>query len=193
MKFQKLIDTKYDITYDWMLVLSSVEEVMNFCELSLPPKVHVAWENLIDVQRGRAHVNSGMASYIHMSIESGESLLTATPRLLAKLIEDKIECVNKYGKIYINKSGGYFPHHSDDIKVLEEYIINNDSIIFPSYSDADIKVVKWEGGKHYYAYVGDIWVKPKDGRVKFNTSKEAEDEAKHMVYKLNQKTFEIKE
>ena len=166
---------------------------MNFCELSLPAKVHVAWENLIEVQRGRAHVNSGMASYIHMSIEPGESLLTATPRLIGKLIQDKLECVNKYGRIYVNKSGGYFPHHSADLKVLEEYIVDNDSVIFPSYTDDDIKVVKWEGGKHYYAYVGDIWVKTKSGKEKFSTAKEAKEEAEYMVYKLNQKTFEIKE
>ena len=194
MKFQKVVNhwKNLELKYDWLLVMESVEDVMNYHEKIDPGKIRKAWDNLGEVRHGKAHFNSGLSMIIDISAKPGDSILTATARIMDKIISGKIRCIDQYGKIYQNKMGGYFPH-TDEIEVLEEMIIDSDNnIIFPEYTEKDINIKQWDGGTHWYAYVGDFWVTSLDGKNKFDTEERARSAAQYYLYRLNQEDFEFK-
>lgn len=192
MKFQKVVDTRIDMKYDWLLVLESKEDVIDFHKKALPPKIQLAWNNLTAVAQGKDHVNNGLSHYIYWNIEPGESIFSATCRSLDRVIADKLYYVNKVGKIYQNKFGGYFPHH-EYLEVLEEFETDGENILFPEYTYDDILVKQWKDGTHWYAYVGDIWCEDYSGNKKFDTKDRAMEVARYNVHKLNQNMYEFKE
>jgi hypothetical protein len=108
-----------------------------------------------------------------------------------RLVQDKLECVRKSGKIFVGKAGGYFPQHPDFI-VYDECLIENNKVVFPTYEKKDIRIKQWEGGTHYYAYVGAFQVEW-DGQKKWNTREEAQKYAGYFLYKLNHKSYEVSE
>lgn len=82
--------------------------------------------------------------------------------------------------IFVNAVGGWLTK-TDKIEVLET--IEKDTFEFPKegksrkeYIDM-IKIVKWEGGNHYYARIGHEDVIDADGNVKWNTHDEAHRQA----------------
>ena len=194
MKFQKVVNhwKGLELTYDWLLVMESAEDIMNFHEKIDGIKIRKAWDNLDEFSKGRAHIDTTLGTLIHYSAKPGDSILTATIKVMDRIIMGKIETLHRYGKIYQNKVGGYFPH-SDDIEVLEEMIVDSDSnIIFPSYTKDDIHIKQWADGTHWYAYVGDFWVHDYYGKKKFDRQKDAQEAAQWYLYKLNKKDFVFK-
>lgn len=199
-KFQKvkLNYNNIEITYDWMLVIDSIDDLLTYHKDVMSSQIPNAWKNLIEVQEGTAHINSNLARIINFQVPNFEtetnhhnkSLLELTVIAIDKIFNAKADCLLNFGKIYINKNGGFFPH-SKDITVLDEMIINDDRMIFPQYSEKDIRIKQWEGGKHYYAYVGDFPVEL-HGENKWNTEKRAQEMAEAFLYKLRNKQFEIK-
>ena len=194
LKFQKLVDTRTNINYDWMLVLDTHESVMDYHEKSMKSEVSKAWDNLIKVSQGKAHISNSLSLIIHYKHKDNtkpKSIVEHTIDILNKLITDKLKLLDKYGIIYINKVGGYFPHHNDII-VKDECYIDEQNIIFPQYTEKDIRVKKWEGGKHYYSYVGSFQVIARDGTNKWNTEEKAYEQARYFLYRINNKQFEFK-
>lgn len=59
--------------------------------------------------------------------------------------------------LYVNANGGYSIHMNDAVNRYE-----SEALIWPVFSEADIRIKKWPGGTHYYAYIGPIQVKELD-------------------------------
>lgn len=200
-KFQKLVDKRIDLKYDWMLVLETSEDVIRYHENVDPGKIRQAWDNIDEVKEGKAHLNSNLAIYLDLSHREGESLLMTTARVMDNIILAKIKYVVNTGKVYQNKAGGYMPNHPD-YEVIDEMILDGDSIVFPDYTYDDIRTKQWAGGTHWYAYVGEIWVEESrggadhakfKGQRKFDTQAQAQEAAEYFVRMINKKTFEFKE
>ena len=194
-KFQKvrLSYNKITIDHDWMLVIESVEQLLHYHESVMTTQIPNAWENLIAVQEGKAHLNSTMSMLINFQAEAtepGKSLIELTTIASNKIFNAKYDAIVNSGKIYVNKNGGFFPH-SEDVTVLDEIILEDERLIFPQYSEKDIRIKKWDGGKHYYAFVGDFEVEM-HGLKKWNTEQKAMDMAKAFLYRMKNKQFEIK-
>ena len=190
MKFQKIKDNRTNIEYDWVLVLETEDDVINFHEKSFQPKIRPMWDNLISFLEGKSHLNSQLATCIWLDLNKEKSILECTLNLLDKVLNNKLKIIQDGNVIYQTKSGGYFSGH-EYIVVLEEMFIDGDNILFPQYTEKDIKTKQWEGGKHWYAYVGDIWVNF-DGKNKFDSEYAAKRAAKHEMRELNHKFFEFK-
>ena len=72
----------------------------------------------------------------------------------------------------INHNWGMMP--ADDIKILE--YCERDKFIFPIQGEKDIRIIKWDGGKHFYAKIGneDVVI---DNEQKWNTKERAREMA----------------
>jgi hypothetical protein len=82
-------------------------------------------------------------------------------------------------KLAINHVGGYFPIDNDaEIEYLTDYI----------YTKEDIKISKFEGGKHYYATIGGISVVDNFGDNKWYSEQRAYDKAVEFLEKVNKKS-----
>ena len=89
----------------------------------------------------------------------------------------QMDCVKRYGGIYVNRVGGYHPLSDTD----KEYaFVRRKHLVFPSFKLNEIRIKRFEGGNHYYAYIDDMQVK--DGQtIKWNTYEEAYNFAKTLV------------
>ena len=192
-KFQKVRYPKCDIDYGWMLVLESKADVMKYCEQSFKAELPKAWKNLVDVSRHKSHLDNNLSLIItYSSLNDGsKSIFELSVLTMDRLLNDKLECVRKAGKIFVSKTGGYFPQHRDFI-VYDECQIEDDRIIFPTYEEKDIRIKQWEGGSHYYAYVGAFQVEW-EGESKWDTEELAMENAKSYLYFLNKKQYELKQ
>lgn len=198
IKFQKLEDTRTNLKYDWMICIDNVETLNWFHESWLKSELPSAWENIIKVSKGQAHINRGMSNLIWLKLQNAVdnnkplSLIDASCQFENRLYTDKLTAILKYGKIFINKNGGYFSDHKDLVitETLEKTI---EEIIFPQYEEKDIRITKWEGGTHFYAHVGMFEVFEHDGTNKWNTHEEAMKKAKSFLWNVNRKAFAIKD
>lgn len=76
--------------------------------------------------------------------------------------------------------GGYFPIKQDN----EYRILETDT---KKYTNKDIKINKWFGGKHFYAKISEIDVVDEFGNVKWNTEEDATKAAEKYIKKLNER------
>jgi len=100
-------------------------------------------------------------------------LISLIEFLSKTLLEDKTKQLNKGIILYINKAGGYSP----ECKSFEEIdFVKKDECIFPECTENDIKILQWDGGKHWYAKLGgtDVVV---DGKQKWKTYDQAKNSA----------------
>jgi len=97
-----------------------------------------------------------------------------------KEIEKSISKVLNQESVYINRSGGWCIH-SQDFKILGSIESDNAEkfplLVEPDSLSTKIKIIQWRCGTHYYAKVEDYDVVV-DGKQKWNSYKEAEQNAK---------------
>ena len=198
MIFRKLKDTRTGIQYDWMMTITDLFDLEFFNSEFFKAEVPLAVDNLVKVSQGQSHINSGLAQLIYFNIAriqstgKNPSLLEGTALTVDRLVNDKIQMIEKYGGIYINKNGGYMPFY-EDLEIIDEFTVNKpEDIIFPHYTESDIRIKQWDGGTHYYAYVGMYSVYDYHNNNKWNSKEKAMEEAKYYLYKLNQKAFLFK-
>jgi hypothetical protein len=198
MKFQKVRNTWYNppLEYDWMLVIESLEELNDYHKKLLASKIRAVWENLIETQERKSHIDNKFGYLIHLEAEKYEknpkSLIELTAIVSGKIYAAKAQAILNCGKIYVGKLGGFFPH-SKDIEVIDEFI--SDNFIFPNYTEKDIHVKQWEGGTHWYAYIGDLLVEETENGEKcskWDSEFFALNAAKRMLYRLKNEHFAFK-
>jgi hypothetical protein len=182
------------IDYDWMLVIENMQDLISYHENTLRAQIMPAWNNLTDVQAGKAHINTNLGFLINLQAECDgrKGLIELTGIISSKIFEAKAKALSDTGKIYINKNGGFFSDN-ENITVLEEMFLDDENVIFPQYTEKDIDVKKWEGGKHWYAYIGNIQVEMHGDR-KWSTPEKAKEMAKAFLQRMMyEKQFIIKE
>ena len=59
--------------------------------------------------------------------------------------------------LYVNANGGYSMTMGEAVNRCE-----SETLMWPVFSEKDIRIKKWPGGDHYYAYIGPIQVKESD-------------------------------
>lgn len=86
----------------------------------------------------------------------------------------QLENIRNYGAVFINAAGG----HTHGIKTVQ--FCWRKELVFPNFTKEDIVVKQFQGGRHWYAFVGDMQVR--DGEhLKRNTQKAAQDAAEKVV------------
>ena len=74
----------------------------------------------------------------------------------------------------INPAGG----HTHGIETAQ--FCWRKQLVFPDFKKEDIRVRKFNGGQHWYAYIGDMQVRDGD-RLKWNTQEAARAAAEALV------------
>lgn len=86
----------------------------------------------------------------------------------------QMRTMEEYGAIYINCVGGY------TFGLNYNQFCRRKELVYPDFKASDIRIKQFQGGEHYYAYVGDIQVR--DGEIfKWNSYKEAYDKALEVI------------
>lgn len=71
-KFQK-VQLNYGTTqlnYDWMLVIESLDDLINYHNKSFYSKIKSAWDNLIKCHEGKAHFDNNLSIIINLEADA---------------------------------------------------------------------------------------------------------------------------
>lgn len=85
-----------------------------------------------------------------------------------------LETIREHGAVYINPVGG----QTFDVEYSQ--FCRRKELVFPEYKREDIRVKQFNGGQHWYAYIGDTQVRNGD-QMKWNTHDAAFEAAAALV------------
>jgi hypothetical protein len=172
-----------------MLEVVSAQELIEASNLFTKRNAHDIWDyisskdfakdaRLKDLNGRTDHVHPAnkIAPYLATCIrkvKDGEQInpLIHLAQKVDEMVSIKMKYLLLYGKIYINENNGFmFPSVDHEIEDTTE--CNG----FPQFKKSDIKISKWEGGKHYYPTLNGHTISV-NGREKWNTEQEAMEAA----------------
>lgn len=163
--------------YRNMLLLENLEDYNEYVVESFDDEIENSQKEIIDNIRehGLGHCTHDLAEVSKtISNITGKGSLYVVAEIGQQKKENILKHILKGDKIVINTRGGYFKLCDDE---------KTESCT--EYTEKDIKITKWIGGKHYYAKIGRIDVEDEFGNVKWNTEKQAKEIALKYIRKLN--------
>jgi hypothetical protein len=124
------------------------------------------------------HCTTKLGNITHsISGIKGQGWLITLTELMGNVSAKRLMYICEGKKLAINNSGGYFPIPNDaQIELLPDYI----------YTEKDINITQFEGGKHWYATVGGIDVIDDFFGRQFNTYDYAHQTAIKFMKQLNE-------
>lgn len=85
----------------------------------------------------------------------------------------ELATIREHGAVFINPAGG----HTWGIETVQ--FCRRKQLVFPQYSREDIRLKQFNGGRHWYAYIGDMQIRDGDC-LKWNTRAAAQEAAEAM-------------
>lgn len=165
----------------WWLKISSPAELFNYWD-----KKDRLWSktlfNLIDSVEfsptGKHHADALTYAIGKYGEHRGLSMARAVADFAGELKAQQLEFLLSYGALYFNENGGY--HFDTNKKKNYSQFVKTDKLKFPLYKKEDIRIERFPGGNHFYAYVGDVQIRDGD-TLKWNTYEEAYKRAMEIV------------
>jgi hypothetical protein len=172
--------------YTWWLRIETVEQLMQYCELTDEGRfggamMTVAHHRMGDIKGHYDGKYDGIAGDLDaLNSILKEDLLTTTGRLRLACHETYLKNFMSKGFVNINRLGGC---NCCDWEM--KIVVQKDELIFPVYSRKDVKIKTWEMTEakygayrpnynyHWYAYVGDVRLRDGD-KEKWDTRAECE-------------------
>lgn len=171
---------KFILTEDnqWYMQLDSLNQIEDYFQSREQGDISRAMSSMMKCDK-LGHQTDKIANMANISASmNGTSFVSELSNLLNKRKLAMIKVFNGYGKACVNIVGGFNGTGFGSDTIIKT--VHSDNFIFPSYTKKDIRVKRWDGGTHYYAYIGEIQVAGKDV-VKWDTYKEAFDMATRYI------------
>lgn len=106
--------------------------------------------------------------------KGGRTILDGFRCLNLEIGMGQMKTLEQYGAIYINCVGGY------TFGLRYSRFCRRKNMVFPNFKKSDIRIKQFEGGEHYYAFVGDMQVR--DGNeLKWYSHEEAYNKAFEVI------------
>lgn len=164
----------------WWLKINTPEQLFDYYEKT-EGRWSQAFSNLINskefVKSGKKHADT--LSYYIGTYGANRHLnpIQATVSVRTELMKNQLNSLLECGEIYINSCGGY--HGKSEDKEYSQFVRRKE-FVFPDFKENEIKIEKFPGGSHFYAYIGDMQVRDGD-TLKWNTYEEALSKAKELI------------
>lgn len=109
-----------------------------------------------------------------LSAEKDMTILDALRSLNMQFGMDYADHLKRDGVLFLNPVGGA------TLPFSYENFCFREKLVWPDFTEKDIRIKQFSGGRHWYAYLGDIEVK-QDGIKRFNTHAEAYNAAASLL------------
>lgn len=177
MKYRFVLRDKGTPLQGWWLKISTLEELLNYHERT-ESQIVTGFNRLVGIQKNVGTETAGAEMYIeNYAANRGLSLAEAVSEIDAGILGDQMGLLLKGYNVYINQRGGWFFGAKD---YSDWY--DSENLVFPDFTEKQIRIEQWGGGKHYYAYVGKLQVKDGD-TIKWDTYDEAYRQAMTVIGK----------
>lgn len=171
--FIKIQDKKLpQLEYDYMLYCDSIELLLEHTSSYMDNHIKEGLEDYF--QNSNSHSTTIWRNQMEtLSMIKQMTVLNASTYLQNTVLNNKMQSIHKFGSILLSERGTYMLL-SDNYTILDKIIL--DSMIYPM-GDYSIRVIKWDGGKHFYAKVGKFDVVDKQGNQKWDSRFRANEKA----------------
>lgn len=168
----------HDIRGGWWLRLTSDEDIVRYIKATndrydgaLCKAIHEPIEKMSLEDRIKAQLNGDrdfmfLQAGTLMAQKCSTTLYGGFERLQTEFGMALHRDVVENGETFVNRVGG------KTFSLDYDQFVWRDNLVFPDYAIADIRIKQFEGGKHYYAYVGDTQLRNGD-ELKWDTYNEA--------------------
>lgn len=161
----------------WWLRIQSMEELLDYLELTYPTQSSRIIQNYLNDKSGLdiPHPESEsltQAVVLYGQQNPGFTIYQAIAGFNATRVTHLVKNLEEYGTVYINCVGGSTFKYND----IEYAVVRRNNLVWPYYKEEDVRVKKFDGGTHWYAYIGDVQVKQGTGNdtiMKWDTYDEA--------------------
>lgn len=163
----------------WWLKIKSDTELLKYLELTRS-KYGRAFENFVEdklYQPGLMihgpnprHANLTMLAYFY-GISTKQSFAAALCDIASITALNMQKALDAHGCVYVNPNGGY---NTSGIESGD--FCHRKELVWPQFTEQDIKISKFPGGQHYYAHVGTTDVRQGE-KTKFDTYEAAKEAA----------------
>lgn len=171
---------KYVFLYDgheWVLVIDTFEKLEDYLKWIWILREDQLKKDQINMARNQ-HPSSDIMTTCHILAGlKGTTVMEEFLILKQNQRKDMEELLRKESSLYVNPAGGYSSCLAETKNRYE-----SDTMEWPVFNEADIRIKQWPGGTHYYAYIGPVQVKEFDV-VKWDTEEDARAAAMHYVTK----------
>lgn len=189
-------ETEYLFIYDgevWWLKLTDVEQIIDYHKqtdsryegaLSLYMKFKLEgkeWYNLLEdmpLQERIKTMQSKDFKYLQCAIMKAQqvegTIFDGFRCLNMEIGAGELETIREHGAVFINPAGG----HTHGIKTVQ--FCRRKQLVFPHFKREEIRLKQFNGGRHWYAYIGDMQIRDGD-KLKWNTREAAQEAAEAMV------------
>ena len=111
------------------------------------------------------------------------------------VLRNRINDFLKYGEIYLADGVQQFMYREDMFEIIET--VESKMLSYPREAQfhlEEVRYMQWDvpgfpKGEHWYAKIGNLDVRDKEGNMKWNTKAEAENAAAWFCQELNYKTY----
>jgi hypothetical protein len=195
--FQKLQMKKVPKITGWYLVINNAEDLMIFhlsydvfqsvISKAITEDFNVkTWKDGLSKQK---HYSSEFGCGIDaVSKIRGTSFADTLKDLLINYHDRQFELIKQgYSILFAPNGISYSVDRNNEIYTVLEIIVK-DTPVFPECTD--VHYSQFPGGEHWYASVGCIDIKDKDGNIKWNTITEAEKATEWFLHGENGINYE---
>ena len=169
MKYTFVLKDKGTINQGWWLKISSLSQLEDYIGKVGSSKVVKGIFNAKGYYDKKEHADTLAQLIIQKATLDNTSIVGAGLSIQASVISSQIDAL-QFGPIYINAYGGW--HSGGE---YSDYL-HRDQLVFPDFGKEQIRIKQFDGGKHYYAYIGDLQIKDGD-KLKWDTYEEAYNQA----------------
>lgn len=170
----------------WWLKIDSLKDLFDYYDKVDNHRMTDGWDSATNCKEFNTKHNSQSnqskphATYLGYCIGlraaiNKTSALQAITDMQEQKLNAQIEELYKGNNIYINRSGGWHFGKNDYKQWCDKEVL-----VFPDFKKNQIKIEKFPGGVHFYAYIDNMQVR--DGDIlKWNTYEEAYKQASKYI------------
>lgn len=170
-RFIKIQDKEItSLIYDYMLFCDDLPMLLEHTEKYTLNHIK---EGLQDCFQNKSHhANTIWRGNIETLAKIKETtVIEASVYLENKIYQGKLKAIASHGNILLRENGSYMLYSEGRYNILDDVTLEN--MIYPE-GDYSIRIIKWNGGSHFYAKVGKFDVVDGFGNQKWNTRLMAE-------------------
>jgi len=175
--FVKIKDNRTGLEYPWILECKDIETLIEHTDKCMDHTIREGVQDWFDKTKNSIKLSEDYRYKEHFTTEwagmcetfakmRGEHFIQSSATLENKVMQAKILSLFKYGTLYLREIGSYMMH-CDGFEITDRMV--SETLVYPGYSEKDIRITKWPGGSHYYAKIGKMDVIDEHGNQKWNT------------------------
>ena len=167
---------KYQFRYKnggWWLCLRDYVELIDYHQMDVAIRNGVL--KILDVKpkprksfKDDGDLTTMVDAIVNKALNNEISVPEAAAKIAGEKIGEQIKWMRKGYYIFVNPYGGWNAYKPDDY----EQFYDSEILKWPSFTKDDIKIEQFEGGDHYYVYLGNLQLRDGD-KLKFNSKSEA--------------------